>query len=154
MSELRLHFNTVDTRITGWMAANGIPLLRWSVGLVFFWFGALKLFPGASPAEGLIRESLPFLPMSFFIPVLALWEMVIGVGFMSGRYMRLTILLMFMQMVGAASPLLINPEAAFVSFPFVLTLEGQYIIKNVVLIAAAIVVGATVRGGKLTNTPE
>lgn len=149
-----LKIEKIDNTITRWMASNGVLLLRVSVGIVFFWFGALKLIPGASPAENLIRDSLPFLPMSFFIPFLAIWEIVIGLGFISGKLMRLTILLMFLQMVGAASPIILNPEAVFVQFPFVLTLEGQYIIKNIVLISATIVIGATVRGGYLIDQPD
>jgi uncharacterized membrane protein YphA (DoxX/SURF4 family) len=111
----------------------------------------LKADPGASPAEGLIRDSLPFLPMDFFIPVLALWEIAIGLGFIVGRYMRVIILVMMMQMVGTISPIFLNPQAVFVQFPFRLTLEGQYIFKNAVLIAGAFVIGATVRGGKLAE---
>lgn len=135
------------------MARTGVVLLRISVGVVFVWFGALKLFPGLSPAETLIRESLPFLPMGLFIPFLAVWEVVIGLGFISGRFMRFTILLMMLQMVGAASPIVLRPDLVFSAFPFVLTLEGQYIVKNVVLISAAIVIGATVRGGSLSSDP-
>jgi uncharacterized membrane protein YkgB len=145
------NFDRVDSLIVRWMARYGLTILRVSVGIVFFWFGALKLIPGASPAEALIRETLTFLPMDFFLPVLALWEMVIGLGFITGRYMRLTILLMLLQMMGAASPLVLNPEAVFVRFPFVLTLEGQYIIKNIVLFSAVLVIGATVRGGRLAT---
>jgi uncharacterized membrane protein YkgB len=153
MSKFMVRFEQLDKDITTWMARNGINLLRISIGLIYIWFGALKLIPGASPAEPLIRETLSFLPLDLFIPFLALWEIVIGLGFLSGRFMRLTILLMFLQIIGAVSPIILNPEAVFVSFPFVLTLEGQYIIKNLVLIAAAIVVGATVRGGQLTDEP-
>ena len=146
-------FEQLDTVVTRWMARYGVVLLRISVGVVFFWFGALKLIPGASPAEALIRDSLPFLPMSLFIPFLAIWEMVIGLGFVTGKFMRLTILLMFLQMGGAISPIFLNPAAVFVRFPFILTLEGQYIIKNIVLMSAAIVIGATVRGGRLIDQP-
>ncbi len=149
-----LRFDQIDKTITHWMARYGVVLLRISVGVVFFWFGALKLIPGASPAESLIRDSLPFLPMNLFIPFLAIWEMVIGLGFMTGKFMRLTILLMFLQMGGAISPIFLNPAAVFVRFPFVLTLEGQYIIKNIVLMSAAIVIGATVRGGRLIGQPD
>lgn len=147
-------FEQIDTRLTGYMARYGIVFLRISVGIVFFWFGALKLIPGASPAEDLIRSSLPFLPMNLFIPFLAVWEMVIGLGFITGKFMRLTILLMFLQMGGAISPVFLNPTAVFVTFPFILTLEGQYIIKNIVLMSAALVIGATVRGGKLSDQPN
>lgn len=147
-------FNQIDSKITQWMARYGVILLRISIGVVFFWFGTLKLIPDASPAEALIRDTLPFLPMNLFIPFLAVWEMVIGLGFMSGKFMRATILLMFLQMGGAVSPIFLNPSAVFVTFPFILTLEGQYIIKNIVLMSAAIVVGATVRGGRLSDQPN
>jgi uncharacterized membrane protein YkgB len=147
-------FNQIDSQITQWMARNGVVFLRISVGIVFLWFGALKLIPGASPAETLIRDTLPFLPMNLFIPFLAVWEIVIGLGFITGKFMRLTILLMFLQMGGAVSPIFLNPAAVFVTFPFVLTLEGQYIIKNIVLMSAAIVIGATVRGGRLIDQPN
>lgn len=147
-------FNEIDKSITNWMADNGIELLRISVGIVYIWFGALKLIPGASPAEPLIRETLSFLPLNFFIPFLALWEIAIGLGFLTGKFMRLTILLMFLQMIGTISPIFLNPDAVFARFPFVLTLEGQYIIKNLVLIGAALVVGATVRGGRLVDDPQ
>ena len=145
------NFDRLDRTVVSWMARYGVPLLRISVGVVFFWFGALKLIPGASTAEPLIREALPFLPLDLFIPFLGLLEMVIGLGFIVGKYMRLTILLMMLQMVGAASPLVLYPQAVWESFPFVLTLEGQYIIKNLVLISAAIVIGSTVRGRQLVS---
>lgn len=142
-------FDQIDTRITHWMADHGLLLLRISMGVVFFWFGALKLIPGFSPAEGLIRETLPFLPMNLFLPFLAVWEMAIGLGFITGKFMRLTILLLFLQMPGTLSPIVLRPDLVFTQFPFGLTLEGQYIIKNMVIISSALVLGATVRGGRL-----
>ena len=73
------------------------------------------------------------------------WEVVIGLGFVTGRLLRVTVALMYLQMLGAMSPVALNPAAVFVQPPFVLTLEGQYIVKNLVLLAAAIVVGARAR---------
>lgn len=147
------NFDELDTMITRLMARYGILFLRVSLGVVFLWYGALKLIPDLSPAEPLIRDTLPFLPMGLFIPFLALWEMAIGLGFITGKYMRATILLLFLQMPGTISPTVLNPEAVWETFPFVLTLEGQYIFKNLVLISAALVVGATVRGGRLEAEP-
>jgi uncharacterized membrane protein YkgB len=135
----------VDRTLTCWMQRNATLLLRWSMGIVFIWFGALKLIPGLSPADGLIRETMAFLPLNYFIPFLALWEIVIGIGFIVGYGMRVTILLLFLQMAGTLSPLVLAPHLVWVQFPFVLTLEGQYIIKNVVLISAAVAVGAKLR---------
>jgi uncharacterized membrane protein YkgB len=143
----------LDVHITGWMARYGVTLTRVALGLVFAWFGALKLFPGASPAEGLASrtiERLTFghLPLETGVVILAVWEVLIGVGLLVGRFLRVTLLLLFLQMAGAMMPLFLFPEETFRVFPWAPTLEGQYIIKNVVLVAAAIVVGSTVRGAR------
>jgi uncharacterized membrane protein YkgB len=148
----------VDRRITEWMAAHGVTLLRIALGVVFLWFGALKLVPGLSPAEtlaGRTIEALTFgaVPASVAVPVLALWEVAIGVGLLVGRWMRLTLALLFVQMLGTITPLFLFPAETWVVFPIVPTLEGQYIIKNIVLVSAAIVLGATVRGGELVPEP-
>ncbi len=142
-------FEAVDTAITQWMARNGVSILRVALGVVFVWFGALKLAPGMSPAEDLVRATVPFLPGEIFLPILGIWEVVIGLGFLTGRALRLTIFLLFLQMPGTLAPVVLLPERVFSVFPLGLTLEGQYIVKNMVLIAAALVIGATVRGGRL-----
>jgi uncharacterized membrane protein YphA (DoxX/SURF4 family) len=126
-------------------------VLRVTLGVVFVWFGALKLFPGLSPAEDLVRATVPFLPGRIFLPFLGFWEIVIGLGFLTGRALRLTIFLLFLQMPGTMAPVVLLPEQVFTAFPFGLTLEGQYIVKNLVLIAGALVIGATVRGGGLVE---
>jgi uncharacterized membrane protein YphA (DoxX/SURF4 family) len=154
MSLLESLFDRVDKAITGWMARYGLLLLRWSLGIVFFWFGLLKFFDGLSPAQGLAARTISVLtlgkvPPSTSIPVLATWECLIGVGLLAGRAKRLTLLLLFVQMSGTLMPLLFFPHEVFLRFPYAPTLEGQYIIKNLVLISAAIVIGATVRGGHL-----
>ncbi|MBR9990327.1 MAG: DoxX family membrane protein [Gemmatimonadetes bacterium] len=148
-SPVRVRFDAADTAITAWMAHHGIPILRLALGLVFVWFGALKFVPGLSPAEDLVRATVPFLPGEFFLPFLGLWEVAIGLGFLTGRALRLTILLLFLQMPGTLAPVVLLPERVFTIFPYGLTLEGQYIVKNMVLIAAALVIGATVRGRRL-----
>ncbi len=138
-------FDRLDRRITSWMAGRGLLLLRLSLGLVYLWFGALKLIPNASPASELIRRSFEFLPGDFFVPMVGVLEILIGLGFATGLFLRLTILLMSVQILGSISPVMLEPSAVWQSFPFILTLEGQYMVKNSVLIAAAIVIGATVR---------
>lgn len=140
--------NQIDQAITRWMARNSIALLRISIAIVFIWFGGLKFMPGMSPAEDLVRATLPFLPGALLFPLLGAWEIVIGLGFLSGRFTRITLLLLFAQMAGTLLPLILLPERVFHS-GFGLTLEGQYIIKNLVLISSALVVGATARGGAL-----
>lgn len=150
-SEYKARFDAIDARIARWMAAHGITTLRVALGVVFIWFGALKFVPGLSPAEGLVRATVPFIPGELFLPFLGLWEVVIGIGFLTGRALRLTILLLFLQMPGTLAPVVLLPERVFTHFPFGLTLEGQYIVKNLVLIAGALVIGATVRGARLVE---
>ena len=146
-------FDEIDRAITRWMATYGMVIMRVGLGIVFFWFGALKLFPGLSPAEELVRNTVYFVNPDWFIPVLAVWEMAIGLGLMFGIFMRITLLLLFLQMPGTALPLVVLPEVVWTVFPFGLTLEGQYIIKNLVLIGAGLVLGGTVRGGRLDPEP-
>jgi len=151
-------FENIDRRITGWMAKNGITLLRMSVGIVFFWFGVLKFIPGLSPADELATRTISVLtfgivPPDISRPVLAAWECLIGLGLLSGRYLRATLLLLFVQMLGTITPLVLFPNETWTRFPIAPTLEGQYILKNMVLITAALVIGATVRGGKLIDDP-
>jgi len=145
------YFDKFDKKITEWMGNNGLLILRVCLGIIFLWFGVLKFFKGLSPAEELVRNTIYFMDPDIFIPILALWESIIGLGLITGKYMRLTLLLLFLQMPGTALPLIILPEKVWTIFPYGLTLEGQYIIKNLVLISAGLVLGATVRGGKLVS---
>ncbi|MBK9372651.1 MAG: DoxX family membrane protein [Holophagales bacterium] len=149
----------LDVRITTAMARWGLPLLRVSLGIVFFWFGVLKFFPDLSPAQGLATRTISVLtlglvPPEVSLPVLAAWECVIGLGLLVGIRLREVLLLLFVQMAGTLTPVFLFPEEVFTRIPYAPTLEGQYIIKNVVLIAAGIVVGATVRGGRVVAEPE
>ena len=148
----------IDVRITRWMARYGVPILRVSLGIVFLWFGFLKFFPGLSPAQELAGRTVTLLtlgmvPPSVAVPVLAAWESAIGIGLILGRALRIVLLLLFVQMLGTLSPVILFPAEVFVRIPYAPTLEGQYIIKNLVLISAAIVIGATVRGGHLDPEP-
>ena len=149
----------VDVRLTRWMAHYGVTLLRISLGMVFFWFGILKLFPGMSPADELAARTISTLTggavgPSVSLPVLAIWESAIGLGLLFGIFLRTVLLLLAVQMLGTLSPLVLFPGEVFNRIPYAPTLEGQYIIKNAVLISAAIVLGATVRGGGLVAEPE
>lgn len=152
--EVPSKLDPIDRRITSWMARHGITLTRLALGIVFLWFGALKLIPGWSPAEALATRTMERLTFSLIPPntaliLLAGWEVLIGLGLLTGKFLRVTLLLLWVQMLGTLTPLVLFPGETFRIVPIAPTLEGQYIIKNLVLIAAAIVVGATVRGGQL-----
>lgn len=158
MRRFRTWFDQVDRQITGWMARNGILFLRISLGIVFLWFGALKFFPGLSPAQDLAARTIDLLtfglvPHNISVFVLAAWECLIGIGLILGVWMRATLLLLFVQMLGTITPVFFFPGEVFTRIPYAPTLEGQYIIKNLVLISAGLVIGATVRGGKVIANP-
>jgi uncharacterized membrane protein YphA (DoxX/SURF4 family) len=144
----------LDVRLTRWMARYGLSLLRISLGIVFFWFGVVKFFPGLSPAQSLAGRTIEQLTFgviqpSVSLPALALWETVIGLGLIAGVWMRLILFLLFVQMLGTLTPIFLFPDEVFYRVPYAPTLEGQYIIKNFVLLSGALVLGATVRGGAL-----
>jgi ABC-type uncharacterized transport system permease subunit len=86
--------------------------------------------------------------------LLAILETAIGLGFLTGKYLRPTLALLIFQMAGTLTPLALFPGEAFMVFPFAPTLEGQYILKNLVLIGAGLVIGSTVRGGQIVPEPQ
>src|SRR5438132_10939817 len=92
---VRVWFDRVDAQITRWMAQHGVRLLRISLGVVFFWFGFLKFFPGMSPAQDLASRTIELLTFgqvqargSYYL--LATWGSAIGIGLLSGTYWRAT----------------------------------------------------------------
>lgn len=141
----RLRWADVESRLAAACARYGPTLLRAALGTVFVWFGALKLI-GASPAADLVARTVTFVPAELFLPVLGIWEIAIGVGFLVRQLLRSSLLLLFLHMPGTMLPLVVLPEACFAAFPHALTMEGQYIVKNLVLIAAAMVVAGAELG--------
>jgi uncharacterized membrane protein YkgB len=137
-------FNRIDQRIAGVMDKYGVRLLRISLGVIFLWFGFLKIV-GISEANELAARTVYWIRPDIFIPILAVWEMLIGLGLLFRPLVRAALLLLMLQMPGTFLPLVLLPEICWIQAPWAPTLEGQYIIKNLVLISAAIVVGGTVR---------
>lgn len=149
---------SIDRRVTVWLGQHGVTFSRLSLGIVFLWFGALKFVPGWSPAADLASRTIEQVTFGVVPPeagllVLAAWETLIGLGLLTGRLLRVTLLLLGVQMAGTLLPLVLFPAETFIVFPLAPTLEGQYIIKNLVLLSAATVVGATVRGRGLAAEP-
>jgi len=140
-------FDHVDAAIASWMGKHGVMSLRWTLGIIFVWFGALKPL-GMSPAQELVSNTVYWVDPAWFVPLLGYWEVAIGLGLMFRPLIRPAIALLFLQMPGTFMPLVLLPGVCFTVVPFGLTLEGQYIVKNLVLIAAALVVGGTVRERK------
>jgi len=158
VASLPTTIDRIDARIAAWMARNSVALLRVSLGIVFIWFGALKFFPSMSPAQDLAARTIEVLTFGLVgpalsLPILAAWECLIGLGLLWRRTTRAALLLMAAQMLGTLTPIVLFPAEVFTRVPFAPTLEGQYIIKNLVLVSAALVVGATVRGGRVVAEP-
>jgi uncharacterized membrane protein YphA (DoxX/SURF4 family) len=148
------NFHKIDIAITRWMSAKGLVILRLSIGIVFFWFGILKFFEGLSPAEDIAVRTISTMTFGLIgdkviLYGLATWEVLIGIGLIFRIFLRETLLLLYLQMLGTFMPIFIFPGEVFHIFPISFTLEGQYIVKNIVLLSAGIVLGATVRGGTL-----
>ncbi len=137
-----MRLRDLDEKVVVWMDCYGTRLLRYALAIVFIWFGILKPL-GLSPAAGLVAQTVTFIPPKIFLPILGWWEVLIGVFFLFRPTIRLALILMFLQMPGTMLPLVLLPEVCYTHFPHGLTLEGQYIIKNLVLIGGALVVGGT-----------
>ncbi|WP_418283767.1 hypothetical protein [Halorubrum sp. DTA46] len=144
LASARERFDRIDREITRQMNRLGIPALRVALGIVFIWFGGLKVI-GGSPAAELVAATVYLVPAELFVPVLGIWEVLIGLCLLYRPLIRVGIFLLFLQMPGTFLPIVLLPEVVFVTFPHELTVEGQYIIKNLVIIGAALVVGGTVR---------
>ena len=136
-------FASIDLKIREFMFKYGFLFLRYSLAVVFFWFGILKPL-GLSPAAGLVEKTVFWFSADWFVPFLGWWEAAIGVFLLFRPTLRIALFLLFMQLPGTFLPLVILPEVTFDHIPFGLSLEGQYIIKNLVLISAAITVGGAV----------
>ena len=141
------------------MAHSGLLFTRIALGIVFLWFGAMKLLPTVLPIDLLAEHILTTITFHRFSPevclhVLGTFECLIGLGFLTGKFLRFTVFLLALQMPGTFLPLLLMRHDTWVHFPYLPTFMGQYIIKNFVLIAAGIIVGSTVRGGLIIAHPE
>lgn len=138
-----------------WLVTHSIALLRIVLGIVFVGFGALKFFPGVSPIEGLVMSTLDVLtfgvvPARAGVVVLASLECIIGLGLITGKFLRLTLVLLGFQIIGATVLPLFLFSGELFGGPFhAPTLEGQYVIKDVVLISAGLVIGATLHNARL-----
>lgn len=135
----------IDRKVIDFMNRIGIGFLRFAIGAVFIWFGALKTVGELSPAYDLVAATVYWLTPEIIVPLLGLWEIAIGLAFLFTPLTRIAILLLALQMPGTFLPLVLLPEVCFTIFPVALTIEGQYIVKNLVIIGSALVIGSRVQ---------
>jgi len=136
--------HNLDRKIIQRMRQISTPAIRFSFGIIFIWFGILKPF-GLSVAEELLKSTVKWLPFGSpenWLVIIGWWEVAIGVLFLFKKTTKIAIALLFIQMVGTFMPLVFLTEVTFQSNNILLpTLEGQYIIKNLMIISAALVLG-------------
>lgn len=134
---------TTSRKIERWLVA-----LRVSIGVIYLWFGVLKFFPGVSPAEELAKQTIHLLTFKLIGPeasllILATWETTVGILLIAGIKLKITIRIVLVHMICTFAPLFLLPDLSFTSAPLSLTLVGQYIVKNIIIICALFVIDAT-----------
>lgn len=140
-----MHISTSDRSIKRWLI-----ILRISIGIIYMWFGSLKFFPGVSPAQDLAKETIQLLTFKLISPelsllLLALWETVVGIMMIIGLYTKLAVRLLLVHMLCTFTPLLLLSNLSFTTVPLALTLVGQYIIKNIVIVSALFVIDSSLK---------
>ena len=155
---MAIDFWSIDHSISAFMRRFGVIALRLSLGIIFIWFGILKPF-GLSPAEPLVKETVRWIPLfepQTWVIVIGWWEVAIGITFLFHKTTRVAIALLFLQMIGTFMPLVLLPEVTFQAdrIPFAPTMEGQYILKNLLIISAALVLGGTIHRAKSSRRPK
>lgn len=135
----------VDAVVLPFLRRLAVPLLRISLGLVFVWFGMLKILD-ESPVSDLVAHTVYWVDPDWFVPALGAFEVTVGVLLLVGRFLRFAVLLFVVQMVGTFLTFFVLPDITFRSGnPLLLTVEGEFVAKNLVLLSAGLVVGTTVR---------
>lgn len=134
----------IDALLLPWLRKWSKPILRVALGIVFVWFGALKVLE-VSPVSDLVASTVYWVDPDWFVPTLGLVEIGIGIGLIGGWQLRWVLLVFIAQMIGTALVFVVRPDVAFQDGnPLKLTVEGEFVIKNLVLIAAGLVVGSTI----------
>lgn len=138
----RIH--RIDRSVSEFFRRWGVPALRVSLAIVFIWFGALKVF-GVTPVADLVANTVYWFDPDWAVPAIGVVEIVVGLGLLFQVAMRAVLGLFFLQMIGTFLVLVLLPDVAFQDGnPLLLTVEGEFVIKNLVLISAGMVIAATV----------
>lgn len=157
MTTLTNRFVAFENRLHSVLVRHSITALRISVGAVFLGFGFLKFFPGVSPAENLAVRTVDlltfgFVPWEVGLVAIATLECFIGICLLANRWMRLAVWLLAVQLVGILAPIVLLTGRLFSGPHDAPTLEGQYVLKDLILVAAGMVIAAgTFRGGRMVR---
>ena len=139
-----MNFRRLDAAVTRFLRRWSIPALRVSLGIVFLWFGALKVF-GITPVTDLVADTVYWVDPDWFVPVLGIAEVAVGIALITKAALRAALAVFAAQMIGTFLVLVVQPDVAFSDGNiFKLTVEGEFVVKNLVLLSAGLVVGSTV----------
>lgn len=144
MLHIRLEtvYQHIDSYLIHRMRTHGVSVLRFALALVFIWFGCLKAFQ-LSPVSDLVAKTVYWFSPEIFVPILGVVEIIVGVCLLLGIALRATLLVFWLHLAGTFLVLFIRPDIAFQhGNPLLLTTEGEFVVKNLVLMAAGIVVGS------------
>jgi putative oxidoreductase len=143
--------STIDRRIARLVGPYSLTLLRYSLGIVFIWFGALKLFD-ATPVAELVTAAVPFVDANVLLPLLGVGEVALGVALIIGRWLSIVAVALVGHLCGTFLVLVMAPGIAFQDGnPLLLTTEGEFVMKNLVLISAALVLASRLRVPKTAS---
>jgi uncharacterized membrane protein YkgB len=132
----------VENRAVVVLQRISVPCLRISLGLTFLWFGALKA-AGVSPVASLVAHTMPFLDPHWFVPALGVFEVLLGIALMTRRNLRIVVPVLIAHLAGTFLVLVVQPALAFQhGNPLLLSTIGEFVVKNVILIAAAMVLAS------------
>ena len=153
MQNIEKEIDSFDFKIIRFMKKYSLSMARWAIFIVYFWFGILKVL-SLSPANPLVAallgRVLPGVPFATFIVLLGVYEMIVAIVFVIKGMERLAIFLLVLHLIMVLAPLFLVPAVTWQSF-MVPTLEGQYIIKNVLIVAAAMGIAAHLHPMKPKN---
>ena len=141
-------YRQADEQFTALLKRWAVPVLRVSLALVFIWFGALKVL-GVTPVTDLVAATVYWVDPDWFVPLLGWVEVLVGVGLLFRIGLKFVLALFFAQMAGTFLVLIVQPDIAFQDNIFELTVEGEFVVKNLVLLSAGLVVGATIEREQL-----
>lgn len=134
-----MNIKSIEQKIYSFLDEYSDWFLRISIAIIYIWFGILKPFD-SSPAADLVANSIYFLPREPFFIFLGIWETILGVMFLIPRLTKITFWIFILHMGGTFTPFITLMNTVFIKFPYALSLEGQYIIKNLILISAAVAI--------------
>jgi uncharacterized membrane protein YkgB len=137
----------LEKQVSFFLKNNAINILRLSMSGIYIWYGMLKIIE-ISPVEQLVFQATHWIGAHNFVIFLGFYEVLTGLFLSVKKFIRLGLIMLFLQFPGTFLPLFLNPEDCFTIVPFGLTLEGQYIFKNLVLISAALVLVASLHNKK------